>query len=68
MDSPTEQHLLAAKRTLRSVQDTISFGVQYKYGGDEKLVVYVDSDYAGDSDDRKSTSGYTFMFEEGVVS
>jgi hypothetical protein len=30
--------------------------------------VYSDSDYAGDIEDRKSTSGYVFMLNSGVVS
>lgn len=32
-----------------------------------ELVGYVDSDYAGDEDDRRSTSGYTFMIGGGAV-
>lgn len=68
MENPTEQHMLAAKRILRYLQGTIGFGIQYKHVGEEKLVGYVDNDYAGDEDDRKSTSGYAFMFGRGTVS
>ncbi|KAL1218311.1 Retrovirus-related Pol polyprotein from transposon TNT 1-94 [Cardamine amara subsp. amara] len=70
MESPTEQHMLAAKRILRYIQGTTGFGIQYRreYGAKEKLVGYVDSDYAGDEDDRRSTSGYTFMIGNGAVS
>lgn len=68
MEKPTEQHMLAAKRILRYVQGTTGFEIQYRHGGEEKLVGYVDSDYAGDEDDRRSTSGYAFMFGKGVVS
>jgi hypothetical protein len=32
------------------------------------LVGWSDSDYAGDLNDRKSTSGYVFMLGTGVVS
>ena len=31
-------------------------------------MAYTDSDYAGDVNDRKSTSGYVFLLNEGVVS
>lgn len=68
MEEPNEEHLLAAKRILRYVQGTSSFGIRYKRGEEQELVGYVDSDYAGDLDDRKSTSGYVFMLGGGAVS
>ena len=68
MEKPGESHLSAAKRILRYVQGTREYGIQYKRGEDASLVGYVDSDYAGDEDDRKSTSGYTFMWSGGAVS
>ena len=37
-------------------------------GGDDELVVYIDSDHAGDLEDRKSTSGYVFLLSSGAVS
>ena len=30
-------------------------------------MAYTDSDYAGDINDRKSTSGYVFLLNEGAV-
>lgn len=68
MENPNEQHMVTAKRILRYIQGTRGFGIQYKYGGEQKLVGYVDSDYAGDVDDSKSTSGYVFMLGGGAVS
>ena len=43
-------------------------GLFYKKG--EKLVLFgfIDSDYAGDQDDRRGTSGYVFMLGTGAVS
>lgn len=38
-----------------------------KKGGNEGLVGYTDSNYAGDLNDRKSTSGYVFMLGSGAV-
>ncbi|XP_057489422.1 secreted RxLR effector protein 161-like [Actinidia eriantha] len=63
MECPTEYHLLAAKRVLCYLKGTIDFGVFYKT---EDLIGF--SDYAGDLDDRKSTSGYVFMMSSGAVS
>lgn len=39
-----------------------------KKGGDNELLAYTGSDYAGDLDDRKSTSGYVFLLCSTVVS
>ncbi|KAJ8767923.1 hypothetical protein K2173_020863 [Erythroxylum novogranatense] len=56
MECHTEIHLLTAKRILQCLQEW------------RKVLGFIDSDYAGDSDDRKSTSGYVFMMGIGVVS
>ena len=68
MEHPKESHLLAAKRILRYLQGTQSLGIFYKVGGNDELLAYTDSDYAGGLDDRKSTSGYAFLLGGGVVS
>jgi len=33
-----------------------------------ELLAYTDSDYAGDLEDRKSTSGFLFVLSSGAVS
>jgi len=68
MECPKEIHLLAAKRILRYLKGTASYGLLYKKGGKKYLFGFSDSDYVGDLDDRKSTSGYAFMLGSGVVS
>nr|DAD39485.1 TPA_asm: hypothetical protein HUJ06_013808 [Nelumbo nucifera] len=50
-----------AKRVLRYLQGTTNLGIFYKKGGSDKLVAFTDSDYAGDLEDRKSTSGYPIV-------
>ncbi|KAG5232745.1 Retrovirus-related polyprotein from transposon [Salix suchowensis] len=67
MECPTEEHLAAAKRVLRYLKGTINLGIFYRKGGHAELEGYSDSDYAGDLDDRKSTSGYLFMLRSGSV-
>ncbi|KAL2585495.1 hypothetical protein AAZV13_13G001300 [Glycine max] len=68
MENPTELHLLAAKRVLRYLKGTTEFGIFYKKGGNKELLAYTDNDYAGDLDDRKSTSGYVFLLCSAAVS
>ncbi|KAK2968675.1 hypothetical protein RJ640_001578 [Escallonia rubra] len=68
MENPTELHLLAAKRIFRYLKGTIDFGLLYKKGEKSYLIGFTDSDYAGDIDDWKSTSGYAFMLGSGAVS
>lgn len=67
MSKPTEMHLSAAKRVFRYLQGTTGFGIFYQQKGNEELVGFTDSDYAGCVDDRKSTSGYAFILGEGAV-
>ena len=67
MASPIELHLQAAKRVLRYLKGTVDLGVFYRKEGNGELMAYTDSDYAGDVDDRKSTSGYVFLLNEGAV-
>lgn len=64
---PTEIHFAAAKRVLRYLQGTLDFGIWYKRGGEGSLEVFTDSDFAGDVDSRKSTSGYVFLWNDGAV-
>ena len=64
MENPTLDHLSATKRILRYVKGTLNFGLRYsKYQSQDPLIGYSDSDFAGDMDDRKSTSGYVFLLD-----
>nr|KYP33371.1 Retrovirus-related Pol polyprotein from transposon TNT 1-94 [Cajanus cajan] len=59
---------MAAKQVLRYLKGTTEFGIFYRKGGDNELLAYTDSDYEGDLDDRKSTSGYVFLLCSAAVS
>lgn len=67
MAKPREEHMLAAKRALRYLKGTLELGIFYKRGAELKVEAYTDSDYAGDVDDRKSTSGYVFLLSGAAV-
>ena len=60
MKAPKESHWLAAKRILRYVKRTMEFGLFYPYDDEAMLYGYSDSDWGGDQDERKSTTGYIF--------
>lgn len=68
MGKPTELHFQAVKRVLRYLNGTTNFEIFYKKGGSKSLIGYTDSDYAGDVEDRKSTSGYVFMLGSRAIS
>ncbi|KAK1587599.1 hypothetical protein Q3G72_014626 [Acer saccharum] len=68
MECPDEYHLLAAKRVLRYLKGTIDFGILYKKEEGFDLIGFSDSDYAGNLDDRRITSGYAFMMSSRDVS
>ncbi|GAU18821.1 hypothetical protein TSUD_228110 [Trifolium subterraneum] len=57
MERPIEIHVAAVKRILSYLKGTTSHGLWYARGDESKLTRWSDSDYAGDLDDRKSTSG-----------
>ena len=67
MSKPTEMHMQAAKRALRYLKGSVNYGIFYKKGGAEELLAFTDNDYAGDVEDRRSTSGYVFLMNAGVV-
>uniref|UniRef100_A0A2N9IDE7 CCHC-type domain-containing protein n=1 Tax=Fagus sylvatica TaxID=28930 RepID=A0A2N9IDE7_FAGSY len=56
MASPTSVHLMAAKRILRYLKGTLHLGISFK-PGPLTLSAFTDADWAGDPDDRRSTSG-----------
>lgn len=53
---------------MKHVHDTIEYGLRYTEGDDIKLCGFINADWAGNSVDRKSTSGYYFNVGSGMVS
>ena len=64
MEEPKSSHWKAAKRILRYVKGTTDLGLLYPRGTNKfvKLAGYCDSDWCGDSDDRRSTTGFVYYF------
>nr|GEV42627.1 copia protein [Tanacetum cinerariifolium] len=56
-EAPKTSHLEEIKRIFRYIKGTTHLRLWYPKGTDIEIVVYADSDHAGDYVDRKSTSG-----------
>ncbi|CAM8903032.1 unnamed protein product [Rhodiola kirilowii] len=65
---PKESHLLQVKRIIKYVCRTVNFGVWYTKDTNPHLVGYCDADWAGNAEDRKSTSGGCFFLGNNLVS
>ncbi|KAG8492199.1 hypothetical protein CXB51_009896 [Gossypium anomalum] len=61
------QHFQAAKRVLRYIKGTLSYGLLFSKAAELRLKGYTDSDWAGSKDDMKSTSGYAFTLGSAMV-
>ena len=58
MHRPQVQHMEAVMRLLRYLKGTCNRGIFFRRNQHLDLVAYIDADWAGDQDDRRSTSGY----------
>ena len=66
--NPKESHMTALKRIIKYVKTTADFGVWYNKDTNDVLTGYSDADWAGNADDRKSTSGGCFYVGNNLVS
>uniref|UniRef100_A0A2N9I4T5 Integrase catalytic domain-containing protein n=1 Tax=Fagus sylvatica TaxID=28930 RepID=A0A2N9I4T5_FAGSY len=66
MSAPTTTHLAAAKRVLRYIRGTFNHGIEFT-PGPLHLSVYTDADWAGDPDDRRSTSGFLVYLGNNAI-
>ena len=65
--NPGPRHWKAVKRIFRYLKATTDYCLCFQ-GSDMSLKGYSDADWAGDLDDRKSTSGYAFLLNGGAIS
>ena len=66
--NPTTRHWTAVKRIMRYLRGTTDLGLIFTPQGSNDCVGFSDADWAGDLDDRKSTSGYVFQIGGTAVS
>ena len=67
MENPDKERWATMKLVLRYLRGTSDYCITYN-DGCELVCGYVDYDFAGDSDKRRSTSGYVFTLPSGAIS
>ncbi|XP_035542072.1 uncharacterized mitochondrial protein AtMg00810-like [Juglans regia] len=65
---PTDDHFQAVKWILHYVKGTLHFGLRFTSSSSIALVAYLDADWAGCLDTRRSTSGYSIYLGNNLVS
>ena len=66
MSTPTTTHLAVAKRVLKYIRGTFNHGIEFT-PGPLSLSAYTDADWAGDLDDRRSTSGFLVYMGHNAI-
>ena len=66
--NPKESNIIALKRIIKYVKATTDFGVWYSKNTNDVLAGYSDANWAGNADDRKSTSGGCFYVGNNLIS
>lgn len=67
LDKYTNKHWSAAHRILRYIKATSNYGIRYESISKLHLQVFSDSDFAGEPETRKSTSGQLIKINGGAV-
>ena len=70
MHDPGKGHWEAVKWVLRYIKSIIDVGLVFEKDsiGKQECIGYLDSDYAGDLDKHRSTTGYVFTLSQAPVS
>ncbi|XP_072263057.1 uncharacterized protein [Pyxicephalus adspersus] len=64
---PNQMDWNAVKQIIRNLQGTLHYKLKLPANDESTLTEYVDADWAGDTSDRKSTSGYLFLLSGGAI-
>lgn len=63
-----QEHWEACQDVVRYIKGTLDTSIVYSREGSDQPTGFSDAIYAGDSGDRKSISGYAFMYAGGMIS
>ena len=66
MAKPSMEHWTAAKAVLRYIAGTLDCGITFRQSN-TAVAGYSDADYAGDTDTRRSTTGFVFILNGGAI-
>ena len=68
-NKPEMSHWLALKRVMRYLKGTDDYRLSYKQNLKENMTHgFCDADWASSEDDRRSCTGYIFLFQGGAIS
>ncbi|CAM8893628.1 unnamed protein product [Rhodiola kirilowii] len=68
VSKPTDDHWEAVKRILRYVKGTIDTGLKFRRSSLTRHSIFTDADWAGCSDDHRSTGGFTIFLGPNLIS
>ncbi|XP_052169207.1 uncharacterized mitochondrial protein AtMg00810-like [Oryza glaberrima] len=68
LHSPTTVHWSAVKRILRYIKGTVEFGLRFGKYDSMLISAFSDADWAGCSDDRRSTGGFAVFLGPNLIS
>jgi hypothetical protein len=68
MENPSLEHWIAVKRIFQYLQGTLDFKLRFGGSPPQDLVGYCDADWAGDLQDRRSTTWFVFIMGGGAIS
>jgi histone deacetylase 1/2 len=68
LHAPTTVHWMAVKRILRYLKQSTNLGLKISRSSSLRVSAFSDADWAGCSDDRRSTGGFAVFFGANLVS
>jgi hypothetical protein len=67
LHSPIDVHLMAAKHILRYLKGAKSIGLMLSKSGSQLMYAFLDADWAGSIDDRRSTGGFAIFYDPNLI-
>ena len=68
LHAPTSAHWSIVKRIVRYVKPGMRIGLHFKRSNSSLVIAFSDADWAGCSDDRRSTGGFAIFFGSNLIS